>query len=171
LCGVIRERNGVGAANAYTGSALAPGQRISGAEHPEYFSKTTAFHSILALLCVQPEDAPHLQRRARHVEMDSIGLSAVDAAQLEQIVEGFRVRELALDAENKQLRSLSAQDTTSLAAIRRKRGILIYEVAHQVGANLSDQGKQAIRNYMSTIISKSVIVGPTTPSNQTGGTK
>src|ERR1700753_400657 len=44
------------------------GESVSGADHPEYFSRYSAFHTMLDVLAIQPANALQLQHRARGIE-------------------------------------------------------------------------------------------------------
>lgn len=138
---------------------LAPGEKITGKEHPENFSRRIAFQTMLELLSVQPEDALHLQRRARLLEAKRIGLNASDSAILEQIVETYRVDErgarLRADAIHRR-----SPLSTEFAELTRLHHVRLKAASGSINLRLSRDGKAALNRFLDEIIAHSEMQAP-----------
>lgn len=127
---------------------------VRGSEHPERFSRRIAFQIAVRLLEIHPDNPLSDQRRARSIERDRIGLTPVDAALLETVVEGVRVREEAL---NSSVRTLSVDQLTAdeKLQIARRRDQIFQNASYALTTGLTPGGLTNLRKFLAEIISKS----------------
>ncbi len=135
---------------------LQPGQSVSGKDHPEFFSRRIALEMILNLLTIDPQDALHSQNRARLIEAKRMQLSTSDAAVLEQAVESYRVKRDALNLRAQALVASAGQTgPQSFASLNTERKALVADTLHQLGQQLSADGRTRISGFVDEVISKS----------------
>ncbi len=134
-----------------------PDTIIKGSEHPDQFPRRQAFYIFSRFSKSDPADAPHLQERARSIELNSMGLSTEDAAALEQAVETFRVQEKAIDDKVTYAISEGGGNHQGLIDLQQSREKLINIAAQDITLHVSRVGHVAIRQYIERIVSKSQI--------------
>lgn len=139
---------------------LAPGEKVSGADHPEMFSRRVAFETCLNLLAIDAEDAPHLQRRARMLERNMIGLDVKNSAELEQIVETYRVKRNAMSQRVASLRVQgSIADPQTMTNLNKEKRVLLRETASLINTQLDVSSRHSLNAFVDHIIAKSELHG------------
>lgn len=138
---------------------LAPGEKISGREHPENFSRRVAFQSMLELLSIHPEDARHLQRRARLLEIKRIGLNANDAAVLEQIIESYRVKERERRTKAESIYHVSGK-TSDFGELNRQHHADMRLASEAINRGISREGRMALNRFLDDVIAHSELHAP-----------
>jgi hypothetical protein len=134
-----------------------PSRIVKGSEHPEQFPRRQAFYIFLKILEIEPSDAPRLQKRARMIEFNQMGLANDDAAALEQAVESFRVKEKAIDDQVLATTSLVGNHHQDLIDLQQSREKLVNIAAQDITLHVGKAGRVAIRQYIERIVSKSQI--------------
>ncbi len=156
VCLAVTFSSGILAQTSSLHPKLAPGQQISGKDHPEYFSRRAAFEMMLELLSIKPENATQRQMRARGIE-SRIGLGTEDTAQLEQIVEAYRIQEAGIRSKISQLR-LSGTAVHSNFLVQSANHLqLLRETNLLINERLSKAGSSIVNAFLDEIISKSTI--------------
>ena len=149
---------------------LAPGEKLSGKDHPELVPRRVAFQMLLHILSIQPEDAPYRQKRARLIEIKRIGLGTEDAAQLEQIIEEYRIREQALNYKVAQLRGTFAASHQDFVLQQQQHLNIMRAANTAINLRLTKEGRADLRVFLDEIISKSEIHSAASPMAN-GGTQ